>query len=240
MLCIASTAFAVAPPRGGRDLAPLQRIADARYGPGHVNVATDFYGLHAGENDPWIWQGEGIQARLLENDARGHRRATLGWYRETGTRPLYPGGGVLFGAKAREGDRAVVGLPGVTRLGFYYYPGTDRSVADDPNARMTFTNRLLNPSTDAGPGAAPIAGGGSSSALIFDVSPWSAPGTWLVWFASPTAAADDDGSDWGDDDGDSGGCGHDDASGLALEVTILHATPAVATSFGGLKQRYRK
>jgi hypothetical protein len=237
LLCTASTAVAAAPPRGGRDHAPLQRLADARYGPGHVNVATDWYGCHAGESDPWLWQGEGIEARLVQNLGKGNQKVALGWYRETGARPHYPCGGVLFDGKARSGERTAVGFPGVTRLGFYFDPGADGHDASDPDARMLFTNRLFNPPVVVAPGAAPNAG--DAQTLIFDVSPWSQPGTWLVWFPGRAGDEDDDHAAWSDDD-DHGDCGRDDGSGVALEVTILHATPALPSSFGGLKQRYRR
>ena len=238
MLCTASTAVAAAPPRGGRDLAPLQRLADARYGPGHVNVTTDWYGCHAGESEPWLWQGEGIVARLVQDPGKGQNQVTLGWYRENGARPHFPCGGVLFDAKAHKNERATVGFPGATRLGFYCDPGAALDGGDDVDGRLLFTNRLFNPPAIAAPGAAP--GAGDAVALIFDVSRWSQPGTWLVWFPSRAGDEDDERAAWSDDDDGHGDGDGNGGSGVALEVTILHATPALPSSFGGLKQRYRR
>ena len=236
-LFVASTAFASAPPRGGRDLAPLQRIADARYGPGQLNVSTDYYGCHPGEGDPWLWQGEGLEARLLQ-DGEGHPKVTVGWYRETGARPRFPGDGVLFGARAHRGDRASVGFARSTRLGLYCNPGPDGTGSGDADGGMLFTNRLFNAPGGAAPGAAPLAGGDPT--LIFDVSRWSQPATWLVWFPGRAGDVDDDHAASSDDEDDQGDCDHDRASGVALEITVLHATPAQSASFGELKQRYRK
>src|SRR5262245_24646901 len=114
-----------------------------------------------------------------------------------------------------------------TRFGFYLDPqGADG--ASGPHPERFYTNRLYN---DRGPNGtakhAPY--DGDVQALVFDISRFTEPNTWLVCFedhdsgATPAPCCDPTDNDYND---------------LIFEVHAFGATPTVPMTMGALKARY--
>lgn len=207
----------------------LQAIVDNYLGvPGALNVQTDFVGAHAGDLDPWFWVGNSFPALLITEVAGNANTNTLGWYRETGAMPVIDGSddGIVFTGSQGAGSGTVVVFPStMTRFGFYLDP---LPMKQTPHQRF-FTNRFLNDIGPAGAGAIHAPFDGDVQALVYDVSRWKGPNTWLVCF----------------EDLDSGRaitpcCTGTDAdyNDMVFEITALGATPAKTMSFGELKTRF--
>jgi hypothetical protein len=214
----------------------LQKIVDARYGAGHIHVATDYVGAHPGDIDPWFWVGDRFSTFLVRKVGGKSGHAGLAWYEENGVRPGWPGGGIVLDGAARAGTNTVVAFGrSNVRFGFMMI-SREHGPNGAPDLTMTFTNRLYNdaaPNTPApsDPADPRPSTGGSLEALIFDVSPWSLPNTWLVCFEEHGQGAAP---------GPRGGCApKGDFDDLVFEVVALGATPVKAVTFGGLKDHYR-
>lgn len=207
----------------------LQGIVDGYLGvPGALNVQTDFIGAHAGELDPWFWVGNSIPALMITEIAGNANTNVLGWYRETGVKPVLDGvdDGVVFTGGQGPNSSAVVLLPGgTTRFGFYLDPAPGGPAGHE----RFFTNRFLNDIGPTGAGAVHAPFDGDVQAIVFDVSRWKGPDTWLVCFEdldsglpiAPCCAGTD--ADYND---------------MVFQVTALGATPTRTLSFGELKARF--
>jgi hypothetical protein len=212
----------------------LQKIVDNRYGAGHINVETDYIGAHPGDIDPWFWFGDHFDAMMIREVSANASRNVLCWYEEDGTRPAYPGGGVVFEGRASQGATAVVVFSHPRmHFGFMMEPNAAPGALSAPNAELFFTNRMYN---DPGPPGATHAihepYDGDVQALVFDVSPWTAPNTWLVCFED---------LDTGSMPGPPGVAACDnDFNDMVFEVQALGATPVAGLSFGTLKAMYRR
>lgn len=210
----------------------LQRIIDTRYGPGRVSVGLDYIGERPADIDPWFWVGHGFTAFMIKEVAGNASRNRLCWYEENGTKPIFPGGGIVFDGPAGAGAETVIVFnKPMMRFGFLLQPNGGLGVVNAPPGELFFTNRFYN---DIGPnGAGPLHApwDGDEQALVFDVSAWSTPNTWLVCFedldsgAMPGAA----GSSQTDND----------YNDMVFEITALGATPVRTLSFGALKRSYR-
>jgi hypothetical protein len=217
--------------QGGPDR--LQTIIDAAYGPGRIRVETDYVGARDGDPDPMIWYSSVwpiLQVREISGDAH---RADLGWYVEAGDdrAPVIDGredGPVFKNGNAGPSTSVINFRVRGRRIGFYL---ESRNAGSAQGPRTFFTNRRFN---DLGPGGTgaihPPMEGGDAQALVFDVSPWTRPHTWLVCF----------------EDRDSGAlpgpcCGgtDNDYADYVFEVRAESATPSVSASFGTLKTIYR-
>lgn len=207
----------------------LQNIVDAYLGvPGALDVQTDFIGAKPGDLDPWFWVGSSFPALLVSEVAGNANTNLVGWYVETGAVPVIDGvdDGVVFTGTQGSGSNSIVIVPsGVARFGFYLDP---QPLRIGPHQRF-FTNRFLNDKGPLGSGAIHAPFDGDVQAIVFDVSRWKGPDTWLVCF----------------EDIDSGNpvlpccSGTDnDFNDLVFEVTALGATPAQTISFGALKTRF--
>ena len=209
----------------------LQAIVDARYGAGHIDVTRDFAGAHLDDVDPWCWTGDRFYAYMIREVAGNASRNSLCWYEENGTRPVFPGAGIVFDGPSGTGATNVITFTRpMLRFGFLMDPNGPLGATNAPQPELFFTNRRFN---DAGPNGvalhAPV--GGDVQALVYDVSPWAAPNTWLVCFEDldsgavpgPPGASDTD----------------NDFNDMVFEVTVLSATPVTTLSFGALKERYR-
>lgn len=213
----------------------LQKIVDARYGVGAINVQTDYMGAHPTDPDPWFWIDNKLSALLVTEVAGNADYNMVGWYEENGSRPVIDGvgDGVIFNGAAAQGAMTYVTFDKpMTRFGFYLNPNgvLDAPFASEPE--KFYTNRFDN---DLGPGGGPALHApfdGDVQALIFDVSRFTTPNTWLVCFEDLDA---------GSNPGALGSAATDnDYNDFVFEVTAFGATPTVPMTFGALKSKYLK
>jgi len=269
-LCGAGTAHgAPVPIAFGRDIRKLQDLVNRRYGRNHIDVTKDFIGAHGGDADPWFWVGDRLGAVRVKTLRRKEGGDVVGWYQESeGQVQIAGGGGVLFAGSARPHEEALVTLPGFrTRFGFYVDAtvSTRGRVTRGPvsTTQRFFTNRMLNDCGPNGTGAIHAPFDGDVQALVYDVSRWAGPDTWLVCFEDQDTGGmlvqgsdGDDGDDrrkigttFGEpkeDDGGDGDHGSEHTRGsdndfydVVFEVRADGATPAHGLTFGGLKLLYR-
>jgi hypothetical protein len=160
----------------------LQGIVDAYLGvPGAIDVQTDFVGAHAGDLDPWFWVGSSFPALLVTEVAGNANINTLGWYEETGVKPILDGidDGIVFtGSQGANANTIVLFPSGTTKFGFYLDPQPSNRAPH----QVFFTNRFHNDIGPNGAGAIHAPFDGDVQALVFDVSQWKGPNTWLVCF----------------------------------------------------------
>jgi hypothetical protein len=218
----------------------LQSIVDALYGPGKLNVKTDYIGAHAADPDPWFWVGDHFPAMLLKEVAGNANRNTIGWYTEpvifhAGQPPvLYNDNirdGIVFDGPAGAGAQAVITFRSVVKFGFYMNPNGPLNATNAPEPEKFWTNRFYNDLGPDGSGALHPPFDGDVQALVFDISKIvNVPDTWLVAFED---------LDSGANPGPSSSCQTDnDYNDLVFELTALGATPVQPMSFGQLKARY--
>ena len=234
VLCLAPAAHAAVTPLFGKHIHRLQNLVDSRYGPGHIDVTQDYMGARDADPDPWFWAGNTIAVKLVKEVTQNGRRDSIGWYEETGVKPEFPAGGIVFGSKTQNGAVAIVPLGRRIKFGFYLRSCGSHDGTGVPGPEILFTNRAFNDIGLAGPGTRPAPGGGDMQALIFDVSRWSQPDTWLVCFEDCDSSADP-----ALDRGDDRPGADNDFDDMVFEVIALGATPVAPTSFGSLKAQYR-
>ena len=212
----------------------LQKIVDGLYGPGHINVETDYIGAHDGEVDPWFWLGSQFSALLIREVAGNHNRNMVGWYVENGAHPAMLNDGIhdgaVFDGPASAGaTRIVAFFTPMTRFGFYLDPNGPLDAPYAPQPECFFTNRQLNDAGPEGAGALHVPLGGDMQALVFDVSRYAGPNTWLVCFED---------LDPGTNPGPCCATTDNDFNDFVFEVSAFGATPVATTTFGALKARY--
>jgi hypothetical protein len=218
----------------------LQDVVDARYGPGKLNVTTDYIGAHAGDIDPWFWVDQRFSALMVREIAGNRDYNVVGWYLESGVKPVIDGvgDGIVFDGLDGSGATSYITFnQPMTKFGFYLDPNGPNSAQNAPQPEAFFTNRLFN---DVGPdGTVPVHApwNGDVQALVFDVTRLvnqdygSGQQTWLVCFEdldsgpNPTPCCSGTDNDFND---------------VIFEVTAFGATPASTISFGALKVKYRK
>ncbi|HTR96421.1 MAG TPA: DUF4114 domain-containing protein [Candidatus Acidoferrales bacterium] len=213
----------------------LQVIVDNYIGvPGAINTRTDYEGARPGDIDPWFWVGPGFPALMVTEVAGNADINVLGWYKENGLPPVIDGvdDGVVFTGPQGGGSGTVVSFPsGTTKFGFYldtqqYFTGPDGQA----HRQIFFTNRFDNDKGLHGAGATHVPYDGDVQALVYDVSRWKGPNTWLVCFEDLDAGGPVTPCCSGTDD---------DYNDMVFEVQALGATPTRTLSFGALKSRYR-
>ena len=242
----------------GRGIRTLQELVDERYGQNRIDVTKDFIGARTGDIDPWFWVGDPGGAVRITVVRRNNDRDRVGWYEESGGQARIPDdGGVLFSGAVQSQEEAVVPLPGFRiRFGFY----VEGSAGPGTGAKLFFTNRKLNDCGPDGTGAVHAPLDGDVQALMYDVSRWAGPDTWLVCFEDhDTGGALMAGGDASYDDrkktnpkcrrprdevvegpGSPGSWWLDsDYSDVVFEVKAEGATPARGITFGRLKLLYR-
>ena len=210
----------------------LQSIVDATYGPGRIDVRADYLGARPGDPDQIAWTTSLFPIMQLREIAGGSRRADFGWYLESGDgRPPVIDGiddRPAFQAGHAEPTTTVLLLRNRERTVGFYLRSPDAGSGLGP--RTFFTNRSFN---DVGPGGAGAlhepAFGGDIQALVFDVSAWTRPFTWLVCFES---------RDSGGLPGPCCGATDNDYADYVIEVRAEATTAAQAPSFGTLKSLY--
>jgi len=213
----------------------LQHIVDGLYGPGLINVKTDYLGAKPGDPDPWFWIDDHFSALLVKEVAGNANYNLVGWYEETGSAPVLKGDGVhdgvIFDGPSGSGATALVNFSKpMTRFGFYLNPNGTRDATNAPEPEKFFTNRFYNDLGPDGSGALHAPYNGDVQAVIYDLSGIKGTNTWLVCFedldsgavpgAFKTAQTDNDFNDF------------------LFEVTAFGATPVQPLTFGALKAKY--
>jgi hypothetical protein len=214
--------------------AQLQSIIDNAYGAGMIQLEADYIGANAGDLDPWFWVGDHFSAFLVREIAGNANRNTLGWYIESGAKPVIDGvdDGVVFEGVATPGETAVISFPvGVVKFGFYLNPNGPLGALNAPEPEVFFTNRFYNDPGPSGSGALHAPFGGDMQALVYDISDYTYANTWLVCFEDV---------DSGPNPGPCCNTTDNDFNDLVFEVTAFGATPTQPLSFGALKTKYRK
>jgi hypothetical protein len=208
----------------------LQSLIDATYGPGLINVPTDYFGARDGDPEVMVWnsvKATVVQVREISGIAH---RPDFGWYLETGGNTPPPIDGHDDGPLLKSSTSASLAFGRRPRQIGFYLRTADAGSGLGP--RTFYSNRLYN---DLGPGGAgalhePFTGG-DIQALVFDVSRWTRPNTWLVCFedhdsgAIPGPCCDGTDNDYAD---------------YVFEVRAESTTDALAPSFGFLKALYRE
>jgi hypothetical protein len=210
----------------------LQSIIDATYGPGHVDVQNDYLGARPGDPDQIVWMISMAPIMQVREISGADLRANVGWYLEApdGQRPVIDGreDAPIFRHSVDSHATIVLQFGQRRRSVGFYLQTPDAGGGEGP--RTLFTNRTFN---DVGPGGAGAlhepTGGGDIQALVFDVSPWTRPLTWLVCFES---------RDSGAQPGPCCDATDNDYADYVFEVRAEATTPALAPSFGSLKALY--
>ena len=212
----------------------LQSIVDARYGVGAINVTTDYIGARPADPDPWFWIDTQLAALRVREVAGNARRNTLGWYAEDGSGlPSIDGiqDGVIFDGPASDGSTAFITFnQPMTRFGFYLDPNGPGDVINAAQPEKFFTNRFFN---ERGPSGTAVHApwDGDVQAVVFDVSRFTQPNTWLVCFEDLDAGAQPSPCCYPTDN---------DYNDFVFEVTAFGATPTVPMTIGALKAKYLK
>ena len=207
----------------------LQLKVDKLVGPGRVNVQTDYLGARAGDADPWFWlnPGRALQVTLVDRKSPAY---VVGWYGECGTTPIIDGvdDALLLDRTRFRGLRVGFQLPpAVRQFGFYLAqvnPGNGKA------SLLHCSNRALNSPGHRGAASEQAPFDGDPQMLVYDISRWAGPNTWLV-----ACESDDAGLRVGHGAGE---CDHD-YSDVVFTVSGAAVTPTVGTTFGRVKQHYR-
>jgi hypothetical protein len=234
---LSTPAHAVVPVAFGSSWDPpaqsLQNIVDGLYGVGSINVHTDYIGAKPGDLDPWFWIDNRLSALLVREVAGNANNNLVGWYEETGSMPVIDGvgDGVIFSGPSGDGTMTVITFDRpMTRFGFYLNPNGPLDVPWAPEPEKFFTNRLFN---ERGPNGTAIHApfDGDVQALVFDVSEFTQPNTWLVCFEDLDAGSNPAPCCYPTDN---------DFNDVVFEVTAFGATPTVPMTIGALKAKYLK
>ena len=211
----------------------LQGIIDATYGPGRIRADSDYLGARAGDPDPIVWLSSIWPILQVREVSGAAHRGTLGWYIEARDDRLPTIDGADDGPVFKYGNAGTSTTilnfrARGRRVGFYL---RSRDAGSGLGPRTFFTNRRFNDAGPDGTGALhqPMEGG-DVQALVFDVSPWTRPNTWLVCFED---------RDSGAQPGPCCATTDNDFADYVFEVRAEVATPTVTPSFGALKSSYR-
>lgn len=239
LLLAAAPAFATAPvcvvigPSRDGSLQDLQKKVDHLLGPGRVDVRNDFIGAHSCDPDPWSWVNGGAHVVTIRLIDRKSPHALVGWYAETGGAPAMDGtrSGVVLEDWRLRGSQTTLRLPpSVTRFGFYIEHQGGDDGTDGGVTSHYYTNRRLNDIGPHGRGAVHEPRDGDIQALVFNVSRWMGPTTWLVACEY---------SDSGFPVGQGPNCSDNDFSDILFTVTAEGATPALSSTFARVKALFR-
>jgi hypothetical protein len=210
---------------------------DGLYGAGQINVTTDYLGAKPGDPDPWFWVDQQFTSLLVREVAGNADYNQVGWYLETGSKPVLQNDGIhdglVFDGPAHGGATALVTFTRpMTWFGFYLNPNGPGNATNAPEPELFYTNRVFNDLGPDGSGTLHAPWGGDMQALVFDVSRFKGTNTWLVCFED---------LDSGADPGPPGVKQTDnDFNDFLFEVTAFGATPVQPLTFGVLKARYAR
>ena len=214
----------------------LQEILDAEYGPGAIDVATEYEGYLAGDADPPYWEDSMLDGVLIREIAGFSNNNIMGWYVETFTMPAIDNfnDGVIINGPMTDGQVfALQFLGGVQRFGFYLNPNGTGNSTNAPEPEIFFTNRAFN---DIGPGGGPTnhaPADGDPQCLIFNVTNLrgGVPTFVLAWedldYGSPISEVYDPSST------------DNDFNDLVVEISAESPVKIETKSFAGIKALYR-
>lgn len=211
----------------------LQKIVDARYGVGAINVQTDYIGFHVGDPDPFEWLDDGFDALIIKEVAGNANHNFVGWYKDDGVVPVIDGvdDGVVFNGPANSSNPPVfITLGGVQRFGFYMNPNGTGGATNAPEPELFFSNRFYNDLGPSGAGALHAPFDGDVQVLVYDVARWRGANTWLVCIedldsgANPSPCCSTTDNDFND---------------FVFEVNAVGVTPAKRLTMGSLKRRFQ-
>jgi hypothetical protein len=137
---------------------------------------------------------------------------------------------VFLGANA-PGYTTSIQLPnGHQPFGFYLNPNGTRDAHNAPEPELFFTNRLWNDRGPDGSGAHHAPEDGDVQAVVYDVSAFTQPYTWLVCFedldSGPVPGPCCSGTD-------------NDFNDFVFEVTVAGVLPVRPATFGQVKALFR-
>ena len=212
----------------------LQNIINAQYGPGSLNIATDYIGHDAGEPDPFAWTDQHFDALLVREIAGNANRNLVGWYQEDGVQPVIDGvnDGIVFNGPDVAGAARFIVFSNPTTFGFYMNPNGVLGATNAPEPEKFHTNRRFNDAGPNGAGAIHAPANGDVQALVFDLSAVvGVPNTWLVCFED---------LDSGAQPGACCGTTDNDFNDFVFEVHALGTTETRAMTMGRVKALYRR
>ncbi len=239
LLVLASAGSSAAVPiyvdRGQDEFRELQRRVDRIVGAGRVNVRKDYMGAGQAAPDPcfWVNPGHAMEVTLVDRKSPHY---VFGWYAERGVFPVLDGveDALLMDQTRPRGTCVGFSLPGqVNRFGFFVSPS---GVAKSSPTTL-WSNRAYNRVSRIGSPS-----DGSLQMLVFDISKWAGPETWLIAcetsaVGKKTSHGDDLGGGRVEDDRDDGEAA--DYSDVLFIVSGGNVTPAQKATFGSLKRLYR-
>lgn len=237
LLTLAQSALAASPipvivgPSRDGSLNDLQKKLDRFVGAGRLNARTDYVGARTGDPDPWFWMNSSRPMVVTLID-RKSPQAKIGWYSDGGI-PLQGGvTGVIFEKAVQRGDVRAVRLPSdVKRFGFFINLTTPGRGGYGPVREViSYSNRLWNSPGPDGTGARHAPYDGDVQMLVYDITRWVGPQTWLI-----ACETSDTGSNIGQGPEDS----DNDFSDFLFTVSGVGTTPTSNTTFGRLKSRFR-
>ncbi len=210
----------------------LQKKLDRFVGAGRIQARTDYVGARPGDPDPWVWVNPGKPMLLTLLD-RKSPHARIGWYAEGFGVPALDGvdDAVVLDRNAMRGDPQTFRVPAsIPRFGFFVALDGVGTGAPVSGGFTTFTNRMWNSPGPNGTGAMHEPYDGDIQMLVYDISRWAGPQTWLV-----ACEASDSGAriGHGPDDSDN------DFTDFLFTVTGVGITPTKGVTFGDLKSRFR-
>ncbi len=220
------------------DNVPLQDILDAEYGPGAIDVATQYEGYQVGDGDPTYWLDAGLDGLIIREIAGFRNRNTMGWYAEDllGA-PVIDGNddGVVFDGPIGAGGTVTVNFPGgLTQFGFYLNPnGLQDGGANAPEPELFFTNRFYNDLGANGGGSPHAPFDGDPQCLVFNVSHLhgGVPTYILAWedldYGGPISPS----YSWTTTD--------NDFNDLVVEIQAISPVATENSTWGGVKALFR-
>lgn len=221
------------------DNIPLQQVLDQRYGPGVINVATDYEGHNAGDADPAYWQDLALSGLIIREIAGFANKNTIGWYAETLMSPPVIDGindGVVFDGTMGAGATVSIAFPnGLTRFGFYLNPnGSDAGGAHAPEPERFFTNRFYNDKGTNGVAATHAPFNGDPQCLVFNVTHLYAgvPTYVLAWEDLDYGAPITPTYDWSGTD--------NDFNDLVIEIQAVSPVGVETATWGSVKALFRQ
>lgn len=221
------------------DNVSLQSVLDAEYGPGVIDVATQYEGYNPGDGDPAYWQDVQMEGLIVREIAGFSPNNTMGWYAENLSGPPIIDGvddGVVFSGAQGQGATVAINFPGgLTQFGFYLNPnGTQDGGGNAPEPELFFTNRFYNDLGAAGAGSPHAPFDGDPQCLVFNISHLygGIPTFVLAWedldFGGPITPS----YSWTSTD--------NDYQDLVVEIQAMSPVSTVGETWGGVKALFSR